>query len=134
MKDFFCSILLVAVLSSALSFVNFSAIPMPGNGMGPKRPGNSGMVLPGKGAEPARVHSQELSRNDRPSGNRIRTAEETADPEDNARSENEMEEGKAMDEIMIAFWHGVAAVLIGETSALLVALAWSKIRGGKDGK
>ena len=40
----------------------------------------------------------------------------------------------AMNEVMIAFWHGVAAVLIGEVSALLVAVAWMKIRGGKDGK
>lgn len=132
MKDFFCSILLVVVLSAALSLADFATVPMPGNGMGPKRPGNSGMVLPGKGAEPAHMNSHELTRNDRPSGNRIQTAEKTADPEDTARPENEKENDVAMNEVMIAFWHGVVAVLIGEASALLVAVAWMKIRGVKD--
>lgn len=38
-----------------------------------------------------------------------------------------------MTEVMIAFWHGVASVLIGEASALLVAVAWMRIRGDRNG-
>ena len=134
MKDFFYSILLAAVLSAALSFGDFSALPMPSDGMGPKRPGNSGMVLPGKGADPAHMNSPELVRNDRPSGDWIQSAETQTSSDETAQPENEKEENAAMNEVMIAFWHGVASVLIGEASALLVALAWMKIRGGKDGK
>ena len=36
-----------------------------------------------------------------------------------------------MEGILISFWHGVATVLIGETVALMVAIAWMKIRGRK---
>lgn len=36
-----------------------------------------------------------------------------------------------MDGIILSFWHGVVAVLIGETSALMVAIAWMKIRNRK---
>ena len=38
------------------------------------------------------------------------------------------EEKDSMNEWMVAFWHGVAAVLLGECAALLVAAAWLKIR------
>ena len=37
-----------------------------------------------------------------------------------------------MDGMLLSFWHGVAAVLIGETVCLMVACAWMKIRR-KDG-
>ena len=36
-----------------------------------------------------------------------------------------------MDGILLSFWCGVATVLIGETVALMVAIAWMKIRGRK---
>lgn len=44
------------------------------------------------------------------------------------------EEHKKMDGMVIAFWHGVAAVLIGGAGALLVAYAWTKIRKGGETK
>ena len=91
------------------------------------------MVLPGKGADPAHMNSLELTRNDRPSGDRIQSAEAQAAPDEAAQPENEKEENATMNEVMIAFWHGVASVLIGEASALLVALAWMKIRGEWNG-
>ena len=33
-----------------------------------------------------------------------------------------------MHDILIAFWHGVATVLIGETCALAVAAAWVRMK------
>lgn len=39
-----------------------------------------------------------------------------------------------MNDMLFAFWHGVAAVLIGEVGALLVALAWTKIYKNNNGK
>ena len=133
MKDFFCSILLVAVLSVALIFADSSAAPMPSYGMGPKQPGNSGMVLPGKGAEPAHMNSSELTRSGRPSSNRIQTKNRQSDPDETVNPENVKEDNASMTEVMIAFWHGVASVLIGEASALLVAVAWMRIRGDRNG-
>lgn len=36
-----------------------------------------------------------------------------------------------MDGILLSYWHGVATVLICETVALMVAIAWMKIKGCK---
>ena len=36
-----------------------------------------------------------------------------------------------MDGILLSFWCGVATVLIGETVALMVAIAWIKFKGCK---
>ena len=37
------------------------------------------------------------------------------------------EDGCYMNDVLMAFWHGVASVLIGEMVALLVGLLWAKI-------
>ena len=128
MRNFLVAVLVTVVLTLIFSYTQLPEMIMPSDGMGPKYPGNSGMVLPGKGAKPARMMARELIKNDRESGEQVRTAQREDTEEEQARPEKEMEVTKTMNEIMIAFWHGVAAVLIGEAAALLVAVAWMKIR------
>ena len=128
MKEFLFAVLVTVVLTLIFSYTQMPEMIMPSDGMGPKYPGNSGMVLPGKGAKPARMMARELIKNDRESGEQVRTAQREDTEEEQARPEKEMEVTKTMNEIMIAFWHGVAAVLIGEAAALLVAVAWMMIR------
>lgn len=38
-------------------------------------------------------------------------------------------EVKNMDDMLLMFWHGVAAVIIGEMLALIAAVAWAIIKG-----
>ena len=38
-------------------------------------------------------------------------------------------EEKSVDDMLLMFWHGVAAVIIGEMLALIAAVAWAIIKG-----
>lgn len=139
MKDFFIALLVTVVLVAI-----FSSIPAPieeltkGNGIGTEVPGDSGMVLPGKGSEPAEVIMSE-SRCE-PTVEVI-TSESQCEPDveviENCLDQTEDARGEiSMNDMLVSFWCGVAAVLIGETSALMVAIALMKIkiRGDRNGK
>ena len=108
--------------------------PVSSVGYGDKKPGDSGMVLPGKGSKPAEIMSESpQNKTAEKTDSFVVTSEETEPTEENEEIHTETikEEHNKVDGLMLAFWHGVAAVLIGEASALLVALAWSKIRGNE---
>lgn len=124
MKDTVISLILTAVL-----ILTFSAFPagasLPSGGVSPQFPGDSGMILPGGGAgmvEFTMGQPQKSGPGDRPETGV--TTEEAGQ----YKSEEVKEEQSKMNEIVLAFWHGVATVLIGETAALMVAVAWMKIR------
>ena len=121
--------LVISLLATVLLILLFSRFPedMPPvyDGNSPKYPGNSGTVLLGYGTEIAEVvipESQESTEGATEEDNEPTVASEEV------HIEITKEEQKSMNEIVLAFWHGVAAVLIGEASALLVAVAWMKIR------
>lgn len=40
-------------------------------------------------------------------------------------------EEKSVDDMLLMFWHGVAAVIIGEMLALIAAVAWAIIKGNR---
>ena len=142
MKDVFIGLILTLVLIAFFSSIYTPFEPVVW-GSGDKKPGDSDMVLPGKGAKPAESMSESPQnkteeKTDSVGDENDSTDGATADKTESVAyevltTEKIKEEHNKVDGLMLAFWHGVGAVLIGEASALLVALAWSKIRGGKDG-
>lgn len=128
MKDFVIACIVSAILILVFSTVCFPEDILPSlGGFGSQHPGDSGMVLPGKGAKPAEVIMQsEANGTDEcePPG-------VTNEIKKDIQTENVKEEQEYMGDMMLVFWHGVAAVLLGETAALMVATAWMKIKGCK---
>lgn len=134
MKELFISLIATLVLIAFFSSIYTPFEPVSSVGYGDKKPGDSGMVLPGKGSKPAEIMSESpQNKTAEKTDSFVVTSEETEPTEESEEIHTETikEEQNKVDGLMLAFWHGVAAVLIGEASALLVALAWSKIRGGK---
>lgn len=140
MKELFIYLILTLVLIAFFSSIYTPFEPVSWGGFGNKKPGDSGMVLPGKGSEPVEIMSESpQNKTAEKTDSFVVTSEETEPTEEiEATSEvtNEVtkEKHNKMNGMIIAFWHGVAAVLIGEASALLVAFAWMKIRCGMEGK
>ena len=90
---------------------------------GREYPGDSGTVLPGDGADFVKITT--ISTTERTGENRVSDA---VNEETQTNYTNDTKEGYTnVNELLIAFWHGVATVLIGETVALMVAVAWLKI-------
>ena len=86
------------------------------------------MVLPGGGADMAEVIVQK----------QMEERQGLSEDADEHKTEEiptktEMEVKSKMENVVLAFWHGVATVLLGETVALMVAVAWIKIRGKDNG-
>ena len=136
MKELFISLIATLILIAFFSSIYTPFEPVSSVGYGDRKPGDSGMVLPGKGSKPAEIVSESpQNKTSEKTDSFVVTSEETEPTEETTQETNEKikEEHNKVDGLMLAFWHGVAAVLIGEASALLVALAWTKIRGGKDG-
>jgi hypothetical protein len=126
-------------LVAAFSFSDYRPTEKPnGNGYGTKHKGDSGLILPGDGEEMANTNIEPESIPELPEKTEVaykntateETTEERKSESEETTKENKEEHNK-VNEMIIAFWHGVAAVLIGEASALMVAFAWMKIRGGK---
>ncbi len=124
-KQFLISIAVIAILGVIFSASNFHAEIETPKGSGTQYKGDSGTVVPGNGADPVGVIMPEsLTKSEE-------TDEAMSDVASEEIHEEVEEEQKIMDGMLYAFWHGVAAVLIGEASALVVAFVWMKIRGGK---
>lgn len=132
MKDFIISLILIAMLN-----LLFSTAPedrLPSGGVGTQYPGDSGMVLPGGGADMAEVivrkHVEERHESS------VTSDEDKTESEIPAKTEMEVQ--KKMENMWLFFWYGVAAVLLGETVALMVAATWMRIyvrmktKGGKE--
>lgn len=133
MKDLIISALVTVVL--ILLFSRFPEdIPKKMDGNSPKYPGDSGTVLPGDGTEVVEVVAPESQQ---PTESATEGESESAVASEEIHTEITKEKEDSMNELtaaaLIGAAAGVAAVLLGETAALLVAAAWKKIRGGKDG-
>lgn len=133
--------ILTVTLIVLASYLDYRPAEVPtGNGYGTKQKGDSGLIIPGNGEEMAEVNFEPMQgdkRENKPLEKTQLTEEKsipnsTADKtEAVATSEETKEEHNSMNDILLSFWHGVVTVLIGETVALMVAVAWMKIRGGK---
>lgn len=129
MKDFILSLIIVAIL-----ILLFSICYIPSNlqGLGslPKYHGDSGVLIQGNGLEFVEMIVPDMQE-DKESSNANQKSEEF-NGENNENSENFYneiikKEQSNMNGMLIAFWHGVVTVLIGEVGALAVAALWKKI-------
>jgi hypothetical protein len=132
MRDIFTALLLTAALVVLFSSMDCPAVDLVAGGSGYQRPGESEIILPGKGAEPVNRAAPAPPQQTTSAAQPEQQGEETATPaEERPLAEKTKEENM---DIIIAFWHGVATVLLGEAAALLVAAAVLRIKGAKDGK
>jgi hypothetical protein len=144
MKDFVIAVALYLVLTVMCSLTSFPEDTFPPLGsIGTKYPGDTGMVLPGGGDSQAEVMvKSEEHRSTEPEESKEqkdpgKTEEAEASASDASEAESqipidiEMKEKNKMGDMLLVFWHGVATVLIGETVALMVCIAWMKIKGEK---
>lgn len=132
-RDVLCAVLLVIVLAAVFSLADPTAVFMPSNGSNPEWPGNSGTELPGNGTDFVDIIFVDPTQSKSLPDAQTQLAETQAAFNKADDLKNKKEDSTSMDEMVIAFWHGVASVLIGEANALLVAMAWSKIRGERNG-
>ena len=136
MKTTIQSLVITACLIILFSVSNFRVeVFTPSGSYGIQYPGVSGPVLPGDGTDIVEATSQpEVDRTEtqEPSENTNEVNSETQ-TETEIQTEIEMEVQNKMGDMMLAFWHGVATVLIGETAALMVAIAYLKIKKSGDG-
>lgn len=130
MKILLISLAILLSLSIAFSTVNFPGESMTPKGSGTQHKGDSGLVIPGNGDKMAELN---FVTDNKVGGKKTPTDEKisTVQKESEEISEELKEEHSKVDGLIIAFWHGVGAVLVGEAYALLVASAWMKIRGDK---
>jgi hypothetical protein len=135
MKDLIIAAVLLMALIINFSFCGYSPMEIV-NGSGTHQKGDSGLIVPGKGDALAKTIIEPESIPERSErADKAETAEVTEVTEVTSEvihTENIRKDKVKMEGMLISFWHGVAAVLIGETSALMVAIAWMKIRGNKD--
>lgn len=141
---------LILTLALIAIFSSFGYIPTEkpnGNGWGTKHKGDSGLILPGDGESPAdtfiepesipeQAEKTQLTEENSIPNSTVSEKESVGDkntPTEETQAESEETTEELKEELnkmdITAFWHGVAAVLIGEASALMVAFAWMKIRG-----
>lgn len=127
MQDFIIGIILTVILAVLFSALCPAPVDsaLPASGYGPQYPGDSGPVLPGGGALPAEVSASasDTERQEPPTA-----PEETQQTTQPAQEVQTTTGGNNHMSEMLAFWHGVAAVLIGATAALAIATAWMKIQ------
>lgn len=135
MKNFVIAVMLLIALSLYFSCCGNTPLETAlHNSFGTQYKGDSGLIIPGDGdslantiiepenaSEPLEAFATDNSIGDKMSPTVAK----------NATTEITTKEKNNMDGILLSFWHGVATVLIGETVALMVAIAWMKIKGGK---
>ena len=138
MKNFLFALAITAALIGLFSWMDYRQPMEPGNGSGTKHKGDSGLILPSGGNEMANASIEPGSIPEQTAETEVVvskieiTTDATVSEMENVVSSEKITEGKSnMNDIVLSFWHGVATVLIGETVALMVAVAWMKIRGGK---
>lgn len=133
MKNFIISIVITLALICYFSFCGCTPMEtQSADGYTPRYKGDSGPIIPGDGdlladsiIEPGNTTEPPQSM-----GETEKTITETM----TKTNKTITREKNKMDGIVLSFWHGVATVLIGETVALMVAVAWMKIKGKDNGK
>lgn len=133
MKNLIYTLALTVALTAFFSCLGYYPTETKENsGSGTQYKGDSGLIIPGDGEEMANTIIEPENATEPLTGDKeTQTDNATADKLESVQSEIITKEKNNMDGIVLSFWHGVAAVLIGETIALMVACAWMKIKGGK---
>lgn len=128
MKDAIIGIVLTAALVAVFSIFVPIFPTQSVDGVYPTQSGESGIVLPGAGTAFAEL-SPAISEH-RTERRTEQGQSETENAAYHKRLEQHEEKEQSMNEIIIAFWHGVAAVLIGEACAialgLILSAAWQR--------
>jgi hypothetical protein len=143
MKDLAVGLVVTVILIAFFSSAGYQSDMDQTLGPVGKHPGDSGPVLPGGGSEQvAAVAAPEPRRPTEPDPTDQETAERKTTPAEAAQETQpttEQEESETMNDSLLLIWNGVAAVLIGETMAIILATvvlklatAWMKIKGDKD--
>lgn len=101
-----------------------------GDGYSPKYEGDSGLIALGIGELMAEADTRPGAAQEPTVGEELTP---TVSEMEMVQTEIITKEKNGMDGMLLSFWHGVAAVLIGETVCLMVAAAWMKIRRSHDG-
>lgn len=130
MKDYIIGLVLTAALLLFFSRAEY----LPAERSGTQTAGEASPVLPGSGSEPVELVIQIAETPEAARNESQETAATETETEEATEAESIKEEQKNMTDMLIVFWHGVAAVLIGETSVLVVAIAWLKVRRYLDKK
>lgn len=138
MKNLIYTLVLTIALTAFFSCLGYYPTETKeNNGSGKQYKGDSGLIIPGDGElladtiiepENATEPLQTLA-TDNPVGDKLTP---TVSEMEMVQNEIKTKEKNNMDGMLLSFWHGVAAVLIGETVCLMVACAWMKIRRGDD--
>lgn len=125
MKDAIIGILLTAALIALFSAYAPILPTQTAYGVYPTEPGEGEITLPGGGDGAAEMMAEAERHSIQEQEEQRSTENEAAKSEESGKRQ---QEEQSMDEIIIAFWHGVAAVLIGEACALAlglcIAAAW----------
>ena len=134
MKTIIIYLLATIVLIVLFSTYGSSAIvPQSGGGM-PTHLGNSGMAVPGDGKEfPESMTVEPPKGTEGTEETNGISASSDADKKDSDESNHKiinkvLRKETSMNEMVLAFWHGVVSVLIGEASAIMVVAVWNKIK------
>lgn len=131
MKDYILGLVLAVVLMFSFNSTEFT----PTGRSGTQQQGETGLIVLGGGTEIVEVvtiQTQETVKNESPD---VKTKEAKEEIPLEIIVEEVKEQG--MNDMLLMFWHGVAAVLIGETSILVAVTVWLKIKlflERKDGK
>ena len=136
MKNIIIAVVLLIALSIYFSFFGNAPVETAlQNGFGTQHKGDSGLIIPGDGDSLANTIIEPENASEPSRGMEetevTKVTEVTVSETEMVQKEITTKEKNNMDGILLSFWHGVATVLIGETVALMVAVAWMKIRGGK---
>lgn len=127
MKDFLIGIVLTAALIVAFSKCAPILPTQTAHGVYPTEPGEGEITLPGGGDGAAEMMAEAERHSIQEQDEQCAEETEAVESEENVQQQKE-EQGNCMNDIIIAFWHGVAAVLIGEACALAlglcIAVAW----------
>jgi hypothetical protein len=129
MKDFISAVIVTIGLIVLVSFCDIRTTEQTGNGYGTQYKGDSGLIIPGDGELLADTIIEPESTPEPSQAEKTEVTEENTATQE-IQTEIITKEKNNMDGMLLSFWHGVAAVLIGETIALMVACAWMKIRKG----
>ena len=127
MKDFLIGIVLTAALIVAFSKCAPILPTQTVHGVYPTMSGEGGITLPDGGDGTAEMAAKTERNSFQEQDEQCAEETKAVESEENVQQQKE-EQGNCMNDIIIAFWHGVAAVLIGEACALAlglcIAAAW----------
>lgn len=133
MKNLIYTLVLTVTLTAFFSNLGYyPAETKESIGYGTQYKGDSGLIVQGDGELLADTIIEPENATEPTDAYKMTSTEETFATDNSVgdkmtSTEITTKEKNNMDGMLLSFWHGVAAVLIGETVCLMVACAWMKI-------